>query len=259
MTQQTARTDKSKVWRGDILFTCSMLFACCILFTGMMTAPFWEFAERQQILSANATATGIAHATEQADYAFIDPFNTNTEYWRSTAPDREYANGSISIRGGIYMWEFREVKQPFLDWAPYRMGNWMEDFDVYVDTKIKTADGIPMEACSGFIFRTASLDWESGTYTFSVCNDSYFDVDYYEQGEWDVISDWTYSESIRVEEWNRLGVSARGSHFTFLINNEIVFDMTDERQAKGGLGLLIEVNEEKPVSIWFDNFGLQRR
>jgi hypothetical protein len=139
------------------------------------------------------------------------------------------------------------------------MGNWMEDFDVYVDTKIKTADGIPMDACSGFIFRTASLDWEAGTYTFSVCNDSYFDVDYYEQGEWDVISDWTYSESIRVEEWNRLGVSARGSHFTFLINNEIIFEMTDDRQAKGGLGLLIEVNEEKPVSIWFDNFGLQRR
>jgi hypothetical protein len=139
------------------------------------------------------------------------------------------------------------------------MGNWMEDFDVYVDTKIKTADEIPMDACSGFLFRMTSLDWEAGTYTFSVCNDSYFDVDYYEQGEWDVISDWTHSESIRVDDWNRLGISARGSHFTFLINNEIVFEMTDDRQPKGGLGLLIEVNEEKPVSIWFDNFGLQRR
>jgi hypothetical protein len=35
--------------------------------------------------------------------------------------------------------------------------------------------------------------------------------------------------------------------------------MTDDRQLKGGLALFVDIKEEKPVSIWFDNFGLQPR
>ena len=238
-----------------------------------MAIPFWEFEQRQQMVSSNSTSTAlavatqqakptatvIAHATEQAQYAFVDPFTKNTEYWHTGSNNDEYSKSFTSINGGMYRWDIREVKQTFLDWAPYRMGNWMEDFDVYVDTKIKAANGLPSDICSGFVFRAASLDWEEGIYTFSVCNDSYFSVDYYEQDDWHEISGWMYSDVIQADDWNRLEINARGSHFTFLINNEVVFEMTDDRQPRGGLGLFIEVNEEKPVSILFDNFGLQRR
>lgn len=273
MTQPSTPTDNRRVLRGDILFTCSMLFACCIFISALIAAPLWEFELRQQIISSNTTSTAlavntqqakstltvVAHTTEQAQYAFVDPFSTNTEYWRTGSTNDEYSNSFSSINGGVYRWDIREVKQTFLDWAPYRMGNWMEDFDVYVDTKIKAKDSLPSDICSGFVFRAVSLDWEEGIYTFSVCNDSYFSVDYYDRNGWDIISDWMNSDAIQPNDWNRLEINARGSQFTFLINNEVVFEMTDARAPKGGLGLLLEVNEEKPVSIWFDNFGLQRR
>lgn len=273
MTQQPTATEKRKILGRDVLFTCSMLVVCCIFATGLMVAPFWEFEQRQQVLSSNststalaaatqqagATATLIAHITEQAQYAFVDPFNKNTEYWHTGSTSDDYSNYFVSINGGVYMWKFRDIKQTFLEWAPYRMGNWVEDFDVYVDTKIKTEDGLPSDNCSGFVFRAASLDWDEGIYTFSVCNDSYFTVDYYEQDEWNIISGWMYSDVVQTDDWNRLEIRAQGSHFTFLINNDVVFEMTDDRVPAGGLGLFIDVNEEKPVSIWFDNFGLQRR
>jgi hypothetical protein len=271
MTQQPAPNDRQKVLKGDFLFACSMLIACCVFVTSLIALPLWEFEQSQQIISANSTATAfafatqranatatiIAQATEQAQYKYIDPFNDNTENWLTEFSDDEYMNGSLAINGGIYAWNIQEVKQPFIYWSNFHQGSRFEDFDVYVDSKITA--GAPGDACSGFVFRTASFDWEEGAYLFSVCNDSYFDVDYYEQGEWDVIADWTYSAAIRNDDWNRLEIRARGTHFTFLINHEVVYEMTDDRQPTGGLALMIDINETNPVSIWFDNFGLQPR
>ena len=103
------------------------------------------------------------------------------------------------------------------------------------------------------------MDWEEGAYTFSVCNDSYFGVSYYEQGEWEPMSGYMYSDVVRHGDWNRLEVSARGDHFTLTINHTVVYETTDDRQPIGGLALLVEVNETNPVTIWFDNFGFQPR
>jgi hypothetical protein len=273
MDQQPAPKSQQKVLRGDFVFACSMLLVCCVFAAGLISVPFWEFKQRQKLISAqvtstafametqqaNITATAVAHWTEQAQYSFIDPFDDNHEYWLTESGNDEFAKYTLRIIGGIYRWDMYEVKQPFLYWSNVRRRNWVEDFDMYVDSKINPADGTPGEVCTGFVFRTASWDWEDGAYTFSVCNDSYFDVDYYSNGEWDVIADWTYSDAIQAGDWNRLEISGRGNRFTFRINQQVVFEMTDDRLSAGGLGLLVEINEAKPVSIWFDNFGLEIR
>jgi hypothetical protein len=84
-------------------------------------------------------------------------------------------------------------------------------------------------------------------------------VSYYEQGEWEPMSGYMYSDVVRNGDWNRLEVGARGDHFTFTINHTVVYETTDDRQPIGGLALLVEVNETNPVTIWFDNFGFQSR
>lgn len=259
MDLQPTAPDTRTILRRDILFACSMVLVFCLFITGTITAVLWGSSHAQKLISSSATATAAAHRTEQANYQFIDTFDGNDEYWLTESSDDEFSKQSISINGGVYLWDIMEVKQPFLHWSNFHGASRVEDFDIYVDSKIKPADNTPGDFCSGFVFRTASADWEEGAYTFSVCNDSFFDVEYYQQGDWEPISDWTYSESIQVSEWNRLEVSARGSHFTFIINDEIVFEMTDDRLPQGGLGLLIEVSEERPVSIWFDNFGYEER
>lgn len=271
MEQQVSAQDKKGFLQNDRLLVCSMLafYGICIL--GLISVAFWGLDRRSKAIStnatstafavateqANATATIVARSTEQAQYEFIEPFNNNREYWLKELADDEYMSGRITINGGVYQWNIREVKQPFVYWSEFHRGNWVRDFDVYVDSKV--AHGQLGDACSGFVFRTASVDWEKGAYTFSVCNNSYFEVYYYEQGEWQPILERTHSDAIENTDWNRLGISARGDHFTFMINNEVVFEMTDDRQKIGGLGLLVEVNETNPVDIWFDNFGYQRR
>ena len=271
MTQQPAPDDRKRILKGDFLFACSMLIACCLFVTVLIRVPFWEFEQIQRIVSINSTstafavatqqvystATAVAHKAEQTQYKYTDPFTENTEGWLTERANDEYMNGSLAINGGIYAWNIQEVKQPFVYWANFHQGSNFKDFDVYVDSKIMT--GAPGEACSGFVFRAGSFDWESGAYTFSVCNDSYFDIHYYEQGDWEAISDLIYSDAILRDEWNRLEISARGNHFSFLINHELVYEMSDDRQPTGGLGLLININDTNPASIWFDNFGMQPR
>jgi Domain of Unknown Function (DUF1080) len=271
MEQELATEDKKPFFKNDRLPVCSMLafYSICIL--GLVSAAFWGLNRRMATLSANststalaiatqqanATATVIAHSTEQAQYEFIDTFDDNSAHWLKELVTDEYMTGTINISGGVYMWNIREVKQPFLYWAKFHRGSWVKDFDIYVDSKV--TKGELGDACTGFVFRAPSSDWEKGAYIFFVCNNSYYEVYYYEQGKWETIQEKTYSDAIQNTDWNRLEVRAREDHFAFLINNDIVFEMTDDRQKMGGIGLLIEVNETKPVTILFDNFGYQRR
>jgi hypothetical protein len=117
--------------------------------------------------------------------------------------------GSIAINTGLYVWNLYDVKQTFVQWENFNGGYSFKDFDVYIDSRI--FDGVPGCACSGFVFRTASVDWEEGAYTFSVCNDSYFEIDCYKQGEWEAVSDPTYNNAIKNDDWNRLEISAEAA------------------------------------------------
>lgn len=270
MEQDTPIEEKKSFLRNDRKLVCSMfvVYGLCIL--GLVTATIWGLTQRSKRIAANATstanagatqqakvtATAVARTTEQAQYKFVDLFNDNTQFWFTDAVDDKYMKGSPAIKNGVYIWDIQKVKQTFVHWAHFRKGSHFKDFDVYVDSKIDSEK--LGDACSGFAFRTASRNWDAGAYTFSVCNNSSFSVDY-KQEKWENISGWLYSEAIQNKEWNRLEIKARGNHFTFIINNEVVFEMTDERLAKGAVALLIDVKEERPVTIRFDNFGLQPR
>jgi hypothetical protein len=56
-----------------------------------------------------------------------------------------------------------------------------------------------------------------------------------------------------------LGVSARGSHFTFTINEKEVAQLDDSRSKSGEVGVFIDSCEGKSGSVAFDNFALQSR
>jgi hypothetical protein len=271
MTQQPTTKNQKSFLQDDRKLVCSLLVAYSLCICGAIAAVFWGLNRRQLTLAANATSTAdavatqqanatatlVARGTEQAQFKVVDDFNDNNRNWLTETVRDEFMDGSLRIYNGAYVWDIQKLKQPFIYWANLRGVYGAEDFDVYVDSKITPAES--GEVCSGFVFRTASSDWEEGGYTFSVCNNSYFDVSYYEKGEWTAISDLIYSTSSLREDWNRLEIIARGNHFTFLINNEEVYEMTDDRLQRGGLALLIEVSEVDSATIWFDNFGFQAR
>jgi len=265
MDGQSTTKDNSEAWRKDFLFVSSMILTCCVFGFGLIAIPFWFSNESQRIISANATSTANAVATQQTQYEIVDRFDASAWYWSENSTNDEYSVHQKKIAGGIYTWNVDKVKKPFVVWENFYLddpsSNYFveppSNYDVYVDTRI--VKGTPGTVCSGLVFRESPDGWDQGAFIFVVCNDSTYALSYYDQkDDWQNIVPRFYSSSIRKSDWNRLGISSRGAQSVMFINGEMIYVMVDERQIQGDLALIINVNEA-PAKVQFDNFGYQSR
>jgi len=265
--------NKKQFLRNDSLLVCSMLaiYGVCIL--GLIGAALWGLDRRNRRVSADATstafalatqqvyasATAVARSTEQAQYEFIDRFETSSAVqWSAGVQDSEYWSGYRYIRNGVYDWGVEEVKKNFISWADFdQIHISSPDFDMYVDTKVE--EGGIGEVCSGLMFRMSPQGWNGWGYLFKVCNDGFFAVNFDDQKEgWQAVSGRRYSPFIYPSDWNRLQISTRGTHSVFLINGQTVFETDDEWQRSGGVALVFSA-DKAPARVLFDNFGFQSR
>lgn len=263
-------TTKKGFFKNDRMFVCSMLVFYSLCTIGLIALSVWGLDRRNDVISANTTATQSVIATQNANvtataiarleehdqYEYIERFDAPSNHWMDGPEDDSYWAGDIRVENGVYVWEAKQIKKTFLQWSSFYRGILL-DYDTYVD--VKFVDGPSGGACGGFVFRKSVSGWEEGAYTFVICNNARLSVYYYEHEEWDMLAnEWAF-DVIRPADWNRVEISARGSHFVFRVNNTIVFEMDDYRRKVGGLAILLEVNELEPAEVWFDNFGFQAR
>lgn len=273
MNQRPPAEDKQQFLRNDRNLVCSLLVIYGICILGLMGATLLGLGLRSRRISAratstafalatqhtNMTATAIVRSTEQAQYEFIDRFETSqAAQWLTGVQDSEYWSGYRYIRNGVYEWGVDEVKKDFISWADFDQVQILSpDFDMYVDTKV--AEGGIGEVCSGLMFRTSRQGWNGWGYLFSICNDGSFSVDFDDQERgWQAVSGRRRSPFIHPSDWNRLEVSTRDTHSTFSINGQVVFETDDEWQRSGGIALACSA-KEAPARVLFDNFGFQNR
>jgi hypothetical protein len=221
-----------------------------------------EVAQTQATPDANIAATPVAYQTEPANYSFVETFDNNERDWYvGKLVDGEFLSWKNFIENGVYIWEFTNLKQDSL-WKHYTSGGSYQppkvlgDFDMYVDGIMKEGD--PAHYCYGLIFRESPEGIEHGAYRFGMCGDS-TEISYYnKENGWEQIVGGLTSVSIKAGDWNRLGVSARGSHFVFTVNNAHIFEMDDDRRATGYISVFVDVLDNLvPGTVWFDNFSLQ--
>jgi hypothetical protein len=272
MTQQPATKNQKGFFQNDRKLVGSMLvvYGLCIL--GVIALTFWGLNGRRLILSANATSTAYAIATQQANttataaaflleqdqYEYVERFEQSSTDWFVGVNNVGKPNvETLGLKDGVYFWNILD-SDGFTRYMDFKDGTSFTDFDAYMDWKV--ADSSPAEAiCSGFVFRKSSLGWEGGAYVFRLCNDSHYAIHYYENEKWEAIQASTYHDAIRSKDWNRIGIGARNDHFTFTINNVMVFEVSDGRRKSGSLGIYVQIPDNEPTILWFDNFGFQSR
>lgn len=268
MEQQIPIEEKKSFLRDDRKLVCSMflIYGLCICglvgaaIQGVRTASAHATSTAVVVATeqAKVTATAIARRVEQAKYLYTDRFDNNRKDWYVGSEDDEYWVGHIAIQDGVYVWSAKEVKQGFVYWSEFPVSKSFHDFDVYVDTKV--AQGASGYLCGGMIFReTYDEDSEENNYYYySLCNDSTANISYHSgKDDWESIVSVPYHFSSK--EWKRLEISARGSHFIFSIDGNVVYEMDDDRQKTGWVALVIDIGDHGSGSILFDNFGYQPR
>ncbi len=217
--------------------------------------------------AAKATSTAVAKATAtfQAGQAaatafwdnplFSDDFKNNSQDWPVGNFDKgnsDYWSGTIAVVNGFYQYDVKEVRKPFLYWTLYP-GNSLTNFDVSVDAKRLL--GQPDQACFGLVFRSS----KTTRYTFAVCDNQYYAIDYYDGKDYTSLRSWAASSAIKSADWNTLWVNGKGSTFTFYINGVKVDTITDSHLKSGVVGVFVEVFNNQPAKVQFDNFIVQKR
>jgi hypothetical protein len=271
MDNQNTTEHKKGFFQNDKLLVCSMLvfYGLCII--GLIAGAYFWLGDRAETSKINATATGAVIATEQAkststaiartieqdQYDFTEHFDKNSSLWFVGAYEKRYGDAQIKIENGVYNWKINDAKG-FVQSTEFRKENIIKNFDVYMDLKLMDGSSFG-ETCSGFYFRMPTDDWNDGAYTFVICDNSHYEIQYYANNDWQTITYSEYEKTIHGSDWNRIEISARDDQFIFTINHINVFEMTDDRLKFGSLGIFIDLEQNGSANILFDNFGFRRR
>lgn len=268
--QNNGESENPQHHRWIIYIILSELFVFGLIVAGL-SIYIWQRAsqlaktaiastETRVANDANATSTHIARNIERASFGFIDQFNDNHNNWFTGPRDDEYFKGDTRVDGGTYVWDITEAKRSFIYWGRINTGVlYSTDFDLYVDAR--RLQGISGTPCYGLQFRTTIVEPQESYYAYIICDSGYFQVLYYDgkSGNWTTLHDWEESYTIRANYWNTLGVIARGTRLTFLINDYQVAKLEDAHLSAGEVGVLIDMTSGESGSVQFDDFRVQEK
>jgi len=125
------------------------------------------------------------------------------------------------------------------------------DFEASVQAQ--RVKGAADKACYGLVFRRTSSDY----YWFDVCDSQKFSVSLSKASEWIPLLDWTDSSAIKANQANWLTVVAKGSQFTFYINQKKVGSVSNDSLPTGSVGLGIELGANNSATYQFDNLVIR--
>lgn len=217
------------------------------------STPTPNMTATQRVIRTTSTAqailTTVAEAGNNWDVILVDEFDSNANEWTVGEDDDEYANLIRTMDNGVYTWN-ATAKKGFVSWLPSPVKS--------TTNFLLTVEGRQTEGTNsadyGVVFRD---DGKGNFYLFGINNEGFF-VSINFDNDWQDLIERTASDAIQPDVPNRLSVIANGSHFIFLINNQIVGETTDEHIPRGMTGLAIQVYEAGlQATFEFDNFELR--
>lgn len=191
---------------------------------------------------------------ESADWAvvFEESFNsdTNVNGWHYGEGSTKEMDSNLKIEDGKYKWEVTTRERIFTRLTPMTAPS-PRDFRVSADVKLTSGTYKPVY---GIVFRDGSFD---DYYSFGIYGESFL-IDKYYGGQFTRFVDSQKTQAISPQESNRLTVIGKGSLFVFLINDQYVYELTDNDIKDGGFGYGIGLyHADLHNTFEFDNFIIQ--
>jgi hypothetical protein len=226
-----------------------------------------DLRQAQATFEANSTAqvkiTAEAQATLKAAQALVkqrqnwpvlltEKFLDNNHQWVNGDVRDDYLTGSRTIDDGKYRWNVTSVTSAFV--ASYPDTADQSDFFASVDMKYKQMPDDP-SADVGLALRYSDAD--QSWYYFSVNPKGQYYFGWYGNKEWTTLISTTDSSVFRPGEVNKIAVSAQGSQFIFMINDQVIDQFNNDALKTGNIGLGINLPETgEKADVEFSNFSV---
>jgi hypothetical protein len=177
----------------------------------------------------------LRQASDEWTTLLFDGFTSNDNNWIVGNRASEYfAKLNQDIADGRYRWE-AEAGKPNSITTAWVMGYKVSDFHLIVNCK--HISGGKVGSGWGVIFRIKD---NQNYYSFRMTDSKSFAISVQKEGQWSNLVDWKRSDRIKPYGVNQLEVLARGAHFTFTINGQIVSEVDNDHFSQGLAGLAIE-------------------
>lgn len=165
----------------------------------------------------------------------VDGFVSNDNNWPvGNQPSEYFTKLHRAIADGRYRWE-AQVNRPSSITTAWLLGYPVSDFHLLVNCK--HIRGSKVGSGWGVVFR---IQDNHNFYWFRMTDNQFFSVSVTKDSQWLDIVDWTRTDTIKSNGVNQLEVTAYRTHFTFLINGQVISEVEDDHFSQGLVGLAIE-------------------
>lgn len=212
--------------------------------------------EPTEDLNGTATAQALSVDNEQVSAQaqlpvfFKDDFSVKKAAWQTGNANNDYFTGTRAIANGTYIWTLNAKRDVATFIYPTNVKP-TSDFYASVDVRITG----PADSDAGLVFRHKSDD--TGWYYFAIGGDGQYSLSYYGDSGWETLIALTESQASQTGT-NTLAVAAQDIHLVFLINNQVVASLDDDRIKSGDVGLAAELANPSDSAVFtFDNFQIQ--
>jgi hypothetical protein len=205
-------------------------------------------------MTPTASATTRPNSTTAPfDLNILDDFSENVNGWPTLNNEWDgYSTQDLNLQNGELFWHINCSNGDGCYYYYFPDTPSLSDFDVSVDIKrtIHPANG----GFFGIVFRFQD---DQNYYLFAVDDSSQNFLVWSNQHNWTTMHvEWTYKGVIRNSGVNRLAVSARGTTFTFYINDTKVATTEIIGISSGNIGIVAQVDGAEDMSMIYDNFEL---
>jgi CHAT domain-containing protein/Tfp pilus assembly protein PilF len=189
-------------------------------------------------------------SADQWPLLLYESFDDNRNDWPVGDFDDRYATGSWEIAEGEYRWDVTARRDVAKRVTP-NVGA-VSDFFLTVEARRNWG---PENASYDVIFQDENGE---DLYAFGISDIGVFSFFLLYKNQWQPLIDWTSTDAIRPGATNQITIIALGSHFTLMINGELVGEVEDDHLERGHVGLAIELYDQSDhAGFTFDNFELR--
>ncbi len=218
-------------------------------FAVLDSPPRLDATETASAIAKQAQATMTVRAGGQSPSVSLIGPQADSKLWGIGKFSLSGSNGTRELVDGRYHYEIEATQSTTVYEVP--KVSYPPNYTVWLRSRRVSGDD---GALYGMTYRYQD---PGNNYTLLMGNENFFRVNLNYQNKVTTLVGWSEIPSIHPNDWNKIAVSAEGSHFTVFINDQYIGEFDDDHLSNGRVGLAFNLPiSGQRATCEFDQFEI---